>query len=119
MSQDFQIYTHNYTLNPKQEKVIQDTMDSLSQKVPCHSIIHIDLEYQNNAFGGKLKIITNKKVFFSQDLAKTIPQLFKGLNKKTTKQVMKWKKSRTKQDITGIIDLNELRNQKELFKKVG
>ncbi len=119
MTQNFQIHSHNYKLNSKQEKTIQDTIDTLIQKVPYNSTIHMDLDYQKKLFIGKLKIVISKKIFFSHDSAETIPQLVKDLNKKIIKQIMKWKKNRTKQDLTGIINLSELRNKQNKFKKAS
>ncbi len=119
MLENFQIFTHHYNLNQKQNRVIQNMVDTLVQKIPCNSVIRIDLQYQKNKFIGKLEIKTNKKTFFSHTSGETISQLMKSLNKKILNQVLKWKKSRTRKEITGIIDLIDLKNQSKYFEKAS
>ena len=94
---------HNYKLEKKQNKEIQRKMEFLLRQVPFDARISLDFDYKDKVFYGKLKVDLNGKSFFSKDKNVILSSLTGLLCKKVLKQVMKWKKSRTVEEITGII----------------
>ncbi len=96
---------HNYKYSEKQGKTIKNKLEFLSKQIPCNSRIFLDFEYKDKAFSGKLMVNFNGKSFFSTDKDEMLASLTGSLCKKIQKQVMKWKKSRTLEEITGIIAL--------------
>lgn len=96
----------NYELSDEQNKQIKNKLEFLFKQIPFKSCVSLDFEYKNKVFYGKLKVDFNGKSFFAKDDATTIAPLTAMLCKKVLKQVMKWKKSRTTEEITGIIALD-------------
>jgi len=104
--EDINLKIHNYTSNEQQKKVIQSKMVGLLRQIPYDSHVLLDFNYQNKIFYGKLKVECIGKTFFSSDKNTLLSSLTVSLCKKIQKQVMKWKESRTVEEITGIISLN-------------
>ena len=105
MNSHVSINFNNYNKTEKQIKHIHQKLDFLIKQIPCNSRITLDLNYKEKLFFGKLKIDLLKKSFFSSDEGPLLETLTQSLCKKAHKQVMKWKKSRTLEEITGIIAL--------------
>jgi len=97
---------HNYKNTKEQRKNIERRIVFLIKQIPCDSRISLDFSYKNKIFSGKIKIDTIGKSFISSDQSILLESLIKSLNKKSLKQIMKWKKSRTLEEITGIISIN-------------
>lgn len=100
--QNFQTYSHGYPLNRFQKKNIEDTVAKLVRQAPYDSCINVDLEYKNKSFVGKISIKTTHKIFFAKDNNETVQSLMKSLHKKMQKQLSKWKRLRTQEEITGL-----------------
>ena len=100
------IKVRNYTCTEKQNKNIETKMEFLLKQVPCTSCVSLEFEYKDKTFYGKLKVDFNGKSFFAKDKDLMLAPLTTSLCKKVQKQVMKWKKARTVEEITGIIALN-------------
>ena len=96
----------NYKCSEKQDKEIKNKLELLLKQIPCNSRILLDFEYKDKVFHGKLKVKFNGKSFFSTDEDMMLTPLTSSLCKKVQKQVMKWKKSRTVEEITGVIALH-------------
>ena len=99
------ISIHNYQYSQKQIKSIENKLESLIRQIPCNSRLILDFKYRHGVFYGKLKTELEGKSFFATDEAEILLSLTSSLCKKTQKQIMKWKKSRTVEEITGIIPL--------------
>lgn len=97
----------NYQFNERQKKSIENKLYFLLKQVPCSARVSMDLEYKNKTFYGKLKVDCHGKHFFSTDENAVLSSLVSSLYKKMQKQVLKWKRTRTTEDITGIIPINK------------
>lgn len=93
---------HNYKCNEKQMKNLEHKIDMFIRQIPYKSRVSIDFTYANNSFSGKLKVDFNGKSFFAKDSSSLITPLAGILCKKVQKQIMKWKKTRTVEEITGV-----------------
>ena len=116
------IKIHNYKENERQIKDIENKLDFLLRQIPCNSRVSLDFHYKDKFFHGKLKVDTMGKTFFSTDKGMLLSTLTSSLCKKTQKQVMKWKKSRTIEEITGVIPLkpeNEQETQLSFYKNAS
>ena len=102
------IHPHGYALDRFQKKTIQDSIDKISRRVPYDACINLNLEYSKKTFQGKMSIKVSSKTFFAKDEAETVNILMKSLEKKLSKQINKWKRLRTKKELTGIIDLRKV-----------
>lgn len=105
MSSHISINFKNYKKTKDQVKNIHQKLDFLMKQIPCDSRVTLDFNYKEKTFYGKLKVDTTKKSFFSSDEGPLLEGLAHSLCKKAHKQVMKWKKSRTLEEITGVIAL--------------
>ena len=103
----------NYKYSEKQNKEIENKLEFLMKQIPCNSRVLLDFNYKDKIFYGKLKVDFNGKSFFSKGRDVLLPPLTNSLTKKLQKQIMKWKKSRTVEEITGIIALNPSKTEKE------
>ena len=103
------IQIRNYQYNDRQIRKIERKMEFLQKRIPCNSRVLLDFEYENKLFSGKLKLDFDGNSFCATDRHAVLGPLTGQLCKKAHKQVMKWKKSRTVEDITGIIPLNRHR----------
>lgn len=114
---------HNYKLSEKQTKELENKMDFLLKQIPCNSRVLLDFDYKDKVFYGKLKVDCGGKSFFSTDQDERLLSLTSSLCKKIQKQAMKWKKSRTIEEITGIIALEPYLAKKgpgfHSYKKAG
>ena len=72
------------------------------------------MEYKDEVFSGKLNIRFDGKDFFAKDVSPLINSLVNSLIKKVQKQIMKWKKSRTSDEITGIIAISNYQVQEDI-----
>ena len=108
MSSNVSINFNNYNKTEEQLKRLHQKLEPLMRQIPCDSRVTLDFEYKNKLFYGKLKVELAKKLLFSKDESFLLESLAQSLCKKACKQVMKWKKSRTFEEITGIIDINKL-----------
>lgn len=106
MSSHISINFNNYKKTKKQVKNIHQKLDFLMKQIPCNSRVTLDFNYKDKVFYGKLRVDLIKKSFFSSDEGTLLESLTHSLCKKAHKQVMKWKKARTLEEITGIIALN-------------
>ncbi|MDE0092073.1 MAG: hypothetical protein OXN83_02165 [Oligoflexia bacterium] len=117
--ENINIRIHNYKENKRQLKDIHNKLDFLLKQIPYNSRINLDCSYKNKSFYGKLKVDAMGKCFFSTDEDILLTPLTASLCKKIQKQVKKWKKARTPEEITGIINLNkEAQTNFSLYKKV-
>ena len=96
---------HNYKCSEKQMKNIENKVEMFIRQIPYKSRVSIDFTYENDSFSGKLKVDFNGKSFFARDSSPLIAPLTGILCKKVQKQIMKWKKTRTVEEITGTITL--------------
>jgi len=108
MSSHVTIRFNGYKKTNDQVKSINEKLDFLIKQIPCNSHVTLDFHYKDNKFYGKLKVDLMQKNFISSDENLLLGRLTHSLCKKTLKQVMKWKKSRTLDEITGIISLNDI-----------
>ena len=108
MSSNVSINFNNYNKTEEQFKRLHQKLEPLMRQIPCDSRVTLDFEYKKKVFYGKLKVELSKKVLFSKDESVLLENLTHSLCKKACKQVMKWKKSRTFEEITGIIEINKL-----------
>lgn len=96
----------NYKKTDAQMKEVQNRLDHLLKQIPYNSCISLDFDYKNKTFYGKLKVVSVGKTFFSTEEGVLLPVLTNSLCKKVQKQVKKWKKSRSLDEITGVVSLN-------------
>ncbi|MCY4321057.1 MAG: hypothetical protein OXC37_01425 [Bdellovibrionaceae bacterium] len=108
------IKIHNYKENPQQIKDIYSKLDHLLRLIPYNSRVNLDYIYKNRAFHGKLKIASSGKSFISTDEDILLAPLTVSLCKKIKKQIKRWKKTRTLDEITGNIKLPK-RKQEDLL----
>lgn len=101
--ENINIKIHNYKESEQQLKNIYKKLDYLLQQVPCNSRLSLDYSYKNKSFSGKLKLDFAGKSFISSSENILLTPLTASLCKKALKQVKKWKKMRTSEDLTGII----------------
>ena len=99
------IKIHNYKESRQQLKDIHNKLEQLLRQVPYNSRVTLDYVYKNKSFYGKLKVDSAGKSFFSTDEDVLLNPLTASLCKKIQKQAQKWKKTRTLEDITGVIKL--------------
>ncbi len=109
MLKHFDLKMTNYKCGREQNKAIKEKMTNLFNQAPYNSRISLNIDYSEaeKAFHGKLKVFSDKKIFFARETEKMIPGLISSLCKKARKQMMKWKETRTYEEITGIIDLSK------------
>lgn len=103
---NFNIYTHGYVLNRFQKKSIHDTIEKLTKKIPYDSCVRLDLEFFNKRFIGKITVKISHKIFFAKSEGNTVKMIINSVNKKLLKQVERWKKSRTLEEVTEITNLS-------------
>ena len=118
------IKIHNYKFSEKQGKEIQHKLEFLLKQIPYSSFVTLDFDYREKTFYGKIKVDCYGKVFFAKNTDKLLSSLTTSLCKKIQKQVMKWKKTRTVEEITGIIAFapskaSPLLDDSNLYKKAG
>ena len=116
--ENINIKIRNYKENDEQLKEIYNKLDRLLKQIPYNSCVTLDCDYKNKSFQGKLKINSTGKSFFSTDEDILLTPLTASLCKKVKKQVRKWKKSRTLEEITGITNLNNETQGPDFYKKV-
>ena len=107
MSIHISINFNDYKRTEGQMKSIHQKLDFLMKQIPCDSRVTLDFSYKEKVFYGKIKVDFLRKSFFASDEGPFLERLTHSLCKKTQKQVMKWKKSRTLEEITGIITLKD------------
>ena len=107
------LQVHNYKCNEKQNREIESKLEFLIKQIPCSSRVLLDFDYKDKVFYGKLKVDFNGKSFFSKGRDVLLAPLTSSLCKKLQKQVMKWKKSRTIEEITGVIALSSYKKEEE------
>ena len=115
--EDFTLRTHDYTLSPEQSDGIHDKLNSLVLQAPMDSGIEMDLYYKDGVFSGKLSVFSGGKSFYATGEHSSAILLMRDMHKKMKKQLMRWKKSRSRDEITGVIRLNSL--HPDSFKKAG
>ena len=105
----FEMKLTNCKFDKGQNQVVKEKVTNLFNQAPYNARISLDIDYSKSekAFHGKLKVFSDKRIFFAKETEKMIPGLIGSLCKKAQKQIMKWKESRTYEDITGIIDLSK------------
>ena len=104
---------HNYNTSEKQNREVENKLEFLIKQIPCNSRVLLDFDYKDKVFYGKLKVDFNGKSFFSKGRDVLLSPLTSSLSKKVQKQIMKWKKSRTVEEITGVIALKSSYMAKE------
>ena len=116
--ENINIKIHNYKESQQQLKDIYSKLDHLLQRIPYNSRVTLDYNYKNKSFYGKLKVDSAGKSFISSAEDILLTPLTVSLCKKVQKQVKKWKKTRTLDEITGIIKLsNENQSKLSSYKK--
>ena len=100
------IQISNYKYDAKQRKQVERKIEFLLRQAPFNSRILLDFKYKDKVFFGKLKLDFDGNSFCASDEDAVLVSLTGRLCKKVHKQVMKWKKTRTVEDITGVIALN-------------
>ena len=116
--ENINIKIHNYRESQQQLKDIYSKLDHLLRRIPYNSRVTLDYSYKNKSFYGKLKVDSIGKSFISTDEDILLTPLTVSLCKKVQKQVKKWKKTRTLDEITGIINLsNETQDKLSSYKK--
>ena len=101
---NLQIY--NYKYSEKQSKEVENKLECLIKQIPCNSRVFLEFDYKNKTFFGKLKVDFDGKSFFAKAEDIMMTSLTGSLCKKVQKQIMKWKQSRTVEEITGVIALS-------------
>ena len=122
--ENINLKSHNYQFTDRQIKEIHNKMDFLFKQIPFDSRVSLDFDYKDKVFYGKLKVDFYGKIFVSKGSSHLLGSLTAVLCKKTIKQVMKWKKTRTIEEITGIIAFEHPRKMGKTsdfsaYKKVG
>ena len=111
----------NFPLTHTQKTSVCHIMNSLVSRAPVYSQIELNLCYESQgSFSGKLHIFSGRKSFYVAGEGATLNSLVKSLYKKIRKQLMRWKKSRSRDDITGVFRLSSLApscEDQESFKK--
>ena len=115
---------HNYKTSEKQNREIKYRLELLIKQIPYNSKVLLSFDYKDKFFYGKLTVNFDGKSFVSTDKNKILVPLTNSLSKKLQKQVMKWKKSRTAEEITGVIALGSPNKEggwtkKESYLKAG
>lgn len=117
------LQVQNYKCSEKQNREIKSKLEFLVKQIPCSSRVILDFDYKDKIFYGKLKVNFNGRSFFSKGKDVLLTSLTSSLCKKLQKQVMKWKKSRTVEEITGVIALSSYKKEEKFklypYKKVG
>ena len=110
-NEDFLLKT-NFLLAAKQKTTVYHIMHSLVSQAPVYSQIELNLYYENEGeFSGKLHIFSGKKSFYVTGEGPTVNSLVKNMYKKIQKQLMRWKKSRSRDEITGVFQLMSLSSE--------
>lgn len=112
--ENINIKIHNYKASQQQLKNIYNKLDYLLQQIPYNSRVTLDYSYKNKFFYGKLKVDSVGKSFISNSENILLTTLTVSLCKKALKQVKKWKKTRTFEEITGITKTHG-ENQAKLY----
>lgn len=113
MPENYNIKIKNYRLNQKQTFLIKDKIEFLLRQCPSNSLITLHCDYVDEFFEGHLSVTSSRKNFYSAAREKTLKLFMKSLYKKTQKQVYRWKKARTYEEITGVIHLENYRSAKD------
>lgn len=103
--ENINIKIHNYEQSKKQSKEIGNKIEVLLKQIPCDSRVFLDFDYKNKIFYGKLRVDCHGKSFLAKDQDALLVSLTNSLCKKIQKQAMKWKTTRTVEEITGIISM--------------
>lgn len=112
----------NFILSARQRTTIYHIMNTLVAQAPVYSRIELNLYYEKEGlFSGKLHIFSGKKSFYVTGEGETVNFLVRNLYKKIQKQLMRWKRSRSRDEITGAFQLTTLSsfNVSESVKKAG
>ena len=115
--QNISIKIHNYKESQQQLKDIYNRLDHLLQRIPYNSRVTLDYSYKNKSFYGKLKVDSAGKSFISSSEDILLTPLTVSLCKKVQKQVKRWKKTRTLEEITGIIKISKTPDKLSSYKK--
>ena len=120
MEANINIKMKGYKHDDKVVKTIKKKMHFLLKQIPFDSRVHLDFEYKEKIFYGKLKVEAVGKTFVAKDKGGVLDSLTSSLCKKAQKQIMRWKKSRTLEEITGITDLKKITHwEDKLWTKTG
>lgn len=112
MVENYTVKIQNYRLTPKQTSLIKDRMEFLLRQCPSNSLVSLQCDYKDKLFEGHLTVNSYRKTFYAEASEPTLEFFIKTLYKKVQKQVYRWKKARTYEDITGVIHLKNYRAQK-------
>ena len=107
------IKIHNYLYIDSQINEIKKKLEVLNRQIPYNSFVKLDISYKGKVFYGQLKVDCDGKNFFSKNQNKMLISLVASLCKKTQKQIMKWKKTRTLEEITGVIYMGSSPQEEE------
>ena len=110
MPENYNLKIKNYHLNHNQTVLIKDKIEFLLRQCPSNSLISLHCDYTKGFFEGHLSVTSVRKNFYSAAREKTFELFTKDLYRKTQKQVYRWKKARTYEEITGIIHLENYRS---------
>ena len=117
MSENYNVKIKNYHLNLKQTALIKNKMEFLLRQCPTNSLISLHCDFSDDFFEGHLAVISLRKKFHAATKEKTLELFIKTLYKKVQKQVYRWKKVRTYEEITGVINLDNYRSTTDTDKK--
>ena len=109
MVENYAVKIQNYRLNPKQTALIKEKMEFLLRQCPSNSLISFQCDYTNEVFSGHLTVNSYRKTFYAEADEPIFELFVKTLYKKVQTQVYRWKKSRTYEEITGVIQLKNYR----------
>ena len=105
MLENLSLKTNNYKLSDKQLSFIKQEADSLSRKIPYNSQIKLVISLKDKKLSGNLIVSARKKTFYASETHVTLNLLVKSVFKKVCRQTNKWKKDRTHEEVTGVINL--------------
>ena len=87
------------------------------RQCPTNSLISLHCDFSDDFFEGHLAVTSFRKKFYAAAKEKTLELFIKTLYKKVQKQVYRWKKVRTYEEITGVINLDNYRSTTDTGKK--
>lgn len=110
MLENCNINLKDYQINSKQTFLIKKKLESLVRQCPSNALISLQGHYTDKQFEGHLSVTSTRKAFYAEAKEETFELFLKSLCKKMQKQVYRWKKNRTYEEITGIINLDNYRS---------
>ena len=104
----------NYSLSHKEKSKMNEVIESLILQSPVNSQIELNIIKEQAYFKGSLQIVTKRRSFFVKTKTEDFNSLLKDLAKKSKGKLMKWKRSRRKGEVTGVINLKHLKELQKI-----